>query len=70
MGATVDEALRNAEDVLADVVEMMEQNGEPIPPPVSLEEVVVEPGEMVAYVNLKNQRPGLASAACFSGTAP
>ena len=48
MGATVDEALRNAEDVLADVVEMMEEKGEPIPSTVSLEQVVVEPGEMVA----------------------
>ena len=57
MGATVDEALRNAEDVLADVVDMMEQNGEPIPTPVSLEEVVVEPGEMVAYVTLKTNVP-------------
>ena len=46
MGATVDEAL-------ADFVAMLEEDGEEVPPPSSIDVVVLEPGEMVAYVTLR-----------------
>ncbi len=53
MGATVDEALANAEEALADFVAMLEEDGEEVPPPSSIDDIVLEPGEMVAYVTLK-----------------
>ena len=46
MGATVDEAL-------ADFVAMLEEDGEDVPPPSSIDDIVLEPGEMVAYVTLR-----------------
>ena len=52
MGATVDEALANAEEALADFVAMLEEEGEDVPPPSSIDDIVLEPGEMVAYVTL------------------
>ncbi len=55
MGATVDEALRNAEDVLADVISLSEEYGDAIPSPSALEDIDLEPGEMVAYVTLKTE---------------
>ena len=53
MGATVDEALANAEEALADFVGVLEDDGEEVPPPSSIDDIVLEPGEMVAYVTLK-----------------
>ena len=53
MGNTVDEALADAEEVLAEFVEMILADGDPIPEPSTLEDVVLEPGEMVAYVMLR-----------------
>ena len=53
MGNTVDEALADAEEVLAEFVEMILADGDPIPKPSTLEDVVLEPGEMVAYVTLR-----------------
>ena len=53
MGNTVDEALADAEEVLAEFVEMILADGDPIPEPSTLEDVALEPGEMVAYVTLR-----------------
>ena len=53
MGDTVDEALANAEYVLAEFVEVLEADGIPVPPPSALGDVTLEDGEMVAYVTLK-----------------
>ena len=52
MGATVDEALAEAEVALADFVKLMEENGETIPAPSAIDDVELEAGEMVAYVSL------------------
>ena len=52
MGSTVDEALLNAEDALADFVSMLEANGKDIPSPSSIDDISLEDGEMVAYVTL------------------
>lgn len=52
MGATVDEALAEAEVALADFVKLMEENGETIPAPSDIEDIELEAGEMVAYVSL------------------
>ena len=53
MGNTVDEALANAEDVLAGFVSILAEDGKPIPPPSSIDDIPLQPGEMVAYVTLK-----------------
>ena len=52
-GATVDEALANAEEMLADFIDVMVSKGKPVPSPSALEDVALEPGEMVAYVTLR-----------------
>ncbi len=52
MGATVDEALAAAEMALADFTKLMKENGETIPAPSAIEDVDLEPGEMVTYVPL------------------
>ena len=54
MGDTVDEALTNAEDVLADFVGILEEEGKSIPPPSPIDDIPLQPGEMVAYVTLKS----------------
>ena len=53
MGSTVDEALQNAETALAEFVMMLEEDGQVIPPPSAIENVVLGDLEMVAYVTLK-----------------
>ena len=53
MGSTVDEALLNAEDSLADFVSMLVEDGKNIPSPSSIDDISLEDGEMVAYVTLK-----------------
>ena len=53
MGATVDEALVNAEEALADFVRMLDEDGKAIPAPSSVDDIDLRPGEMVAYVTLK-----------------
>ena len=53
MGSTVDEALLNAEDALADFVSMLEADGKDIPSPSSIDDISLEDGEMVAYVTLR-----------------
>ena len=53
MGSTVDEALQNAETALAEFVMMLEEDGQVIPPPSAIEDVVLGDLEMVAYVTLK-----------------
>lgn len=52
MGDTVDEALANAEDVLADFMDLLEADGAPRPRPSAIEDLTLEDGEMVAYVTL------------------
>ena len=54
MGNTVDEALANAEDVLADFVSILENDGKPIPPPSSIDDILLQSGALVAYVTLKH----------------
>ena len=53
MGATVDAALADAEDALADFVNSLEAKSVTVPSPSALEDVALEPGEMVAYVTLR-----------------
>ena len=53
MGSTVDEALLNAEDALADFVSMLMEDGKDVPLPSSIDDIPLEDGEMVAYVTLK-----------------
>ena len=53
MGNTVDEALLNAEPVLADFAVMLEEDGRAIPPPSAIEDIALEDGEMIAYVALR-----------------
>ena len=52
MGATVDEALAEAESALADLVGLMKERGETIPAPSAIEDVELDAGEMVTYVPL------------------
>ena len=53
MGTTVDDALANAEDALADFVDRLKEQGEAIPPPSPSDSVELQPGEMVALVTLR-----------------
>jgi predicted RNase H-like HicB family nuclease len=53
MGNTVDEALQNAETALAEFVMALEEDGQAVPPPSAIEDVVLADMEMVAYVTLK-----------------
>ena len=52
MGATVDEALADVEDMLPSYVNVMEAKGQKVPPPSAVEDVELQPGEMVAFVTL------------------
>ena len=52
-GYTVDEALQNAETALAEFVMALEEDGQALPPPSAIEDVVLADKEMVAYVTLK-----------------
>ena len=53
MGATVDEALADAEDMLPDFLGVLRESGVPIPPPRAAEDVELRPGEMLAFVTLR-----------------
>ena len=53
MGKTVDEAMANAEDSLADFVDVLEADGQVVPPPSPIDNIHLGPGEMVAYVTLR-----------------
>ena len=44
MGSTVDEALLNAEDALVDFVSMLEEDGNDIPSPSSIDDISLEDG--------------------------
>ena len=50
MGETVDEALANAEEALAEFIELIEERGDEVPPPSDPATLELEPGEMIAYV--------------------
>ena len=53
MGNTVDEALGNAEDALADFLDLIEAEDLPIPSPSPIKDLVLKEGEMVAYISSK-----------------
>ncbi len=53
MGATVDEALADAEDMLPEFLDVLREHGDPIPPPSAAEDVELRPGEMLAFVRLR-----------------
>lgn len=53
MGSTVDEALRNAEVALSEFAADLEERGEGVPPPSTIEGVDLAEGEMVAFVTLR-----------------
>ena len=57
MGATVDEALEDAADGLAEFVEFYEERGEPFPEPSNPKTLDLRPGEMIAYVPLRVPSP-------------
>ena len=56
MGATVDEALSQAEEALVDFVDILEEQGRSVPAPSAAEDVELQPGEMIAYVGLVKKR--------------
>ncbi len=53
MGTTVDEALVHAEEALSEFVEMIEADGNTVPPPSDPATLELEPGEMIAFVPLR-----------------
>ncbi len=53
MGATVDEALADAEDMLPEFLDVLLEHGDPIPPPSAAEDVELRLGEMLAFVTLR-----------------
>ena len=53
MGATVDEALADAEDMLPEFLDVLREQGVPIPSPSAAEDVALRPGEMLAFVTLR-----------------
>ena len=57
MGATVAEALSNAEEAVRDWVESMEAHGQSIPAPSAPEFVEVEAGSALASVSLVRSAP-------------
>ncbi len=57
MGATVDEALTQAEEAARDWVESMEAHGQSIPAPSDPENVEVAPGSTLTSVSLTRSAP-------------
>lgn len=57
MGKTVDEALEDATDGLAEFVELYAEKGREFPPPSDPATLELEPGEMIAYVPLRVPAP-------------
>ena len=57
MGETVDEALANAAEALAEFIEFIEERGDEVPPPSDPATLELEPGEMIAYVPLRVPTP-------------
>ena len=57
MGATVDEALADAEDMLPEFLEALRENGVPIPSPSTAADVTLRPGEMLAFVAVRVPSP-------------
>ena len=53
MGATVDEALEDAEVALSEFAELYEEDGKTLPPPSDPASLRLEPGEMIAFVPLR-----------------
>ena len=53
MGATLEEVLADAEDMLPEFVELVRARGGTISPPRDMEDVTLEPGETLVYVTLR-----------------
>jgi predicted RNase H-like HicB family nuclease len=53
VGATVDEALADAENMLPEFLDVLREHGVPIPLPSAAEDVELRPGEMLAFVTLR-----------------
>ena len=53
MGTTVDEALADAEDGLAEFYELFNEKGKTLAPPSDPATLELEPGEMIAFVPLR-----------------
>ena len=53
MGNTVDDALVDAEDGLAEFYELFREKGKEWPPPSDPASLHLEPGEMIAFVPLR-----------------
>ena len=53
MGATVNEALADIEDMLPEFLDVLREHGDAIPSPSAAEDVVMRPGEMLAFVTLR-----------------
>ena len=53
MGATVDEVLADAEDMLPEFLDVLREHGDAIPLPSAAEDVELRPGEMLAFVTLR-----------------
>ncbi|MCY4653868.1 MAG: type II toxin-antitoxin system HicB family antitoxin [Dehalococcoidia bacterium] len=56
MGQTVDEALTDAEEALADFMYDIKAQGRQLPDPSSVEHLELQPGEMVAFVEFREKR--------------
>ena len=57
MGATVDEALEDAELALSEFAELYEEDGKTLPPPSDPATLALESGEMIAFVPLRVPAP-------------
>ena len=53
MGATVDEALADAESMLPEFLEVWKESGKTIPIPKAVGDIALQPGEMLAFVTLR-----------------
>ena len=56
MGRTVDEALADASEALADFVDDLEARGKSLPAPSSAQDLELHPGEMIAFVQATRKR--------------
>ena len=60
MGRTVDEALADASEALADFLDDFEAQGKSLPAPSSVQDLELHAGEMIAFVKaMRNREPSL-----------
>lgn len=62
MGATVEEVLADAEDMLPEFVELVKTRGGSIAPPRDIGNLTLEPGETVVYVTLREPDTSIGGA--------